>query len=152
MNTKHSLQISFRFSRCPTCTGSMQSLQLRQWSLRVDSNYIATCTYIIWDRHHCWMSTPVHITVNYQIHTSEAHCITTAYCTRIGLQVVNLLHTARNTLLWDTKHQQVVEVIRQKGRMPMWQTDRQTHQTTRSATIGHIYVCSTAMRPHNNTW
>jgi len=32
------------------------------------------------------------------------------------------------------------------------QTDRQTTLATRSATIGHIYVGSTAIWPNNNKW
>jgi len=33
----------------------------------------------------------------------------------------------------------------------VWQTDRLTDHTTRSVTMGHIYVCSIAMRPNNTT-
>ena len=32
------------------------------------------------------------------------------------------------------------------------QTDRQTYHTTRSVTIGHIYVSSTVMQPNNSRW
>ena len=33
----------------------------------------------------------------------------------------------------------------------LWQTNGPTDHATRSITIGHIYVCSTAMRPNNNS-
>jgi len=36
-----------------------------------------------------------------------------------------------------------------RGSLP-WHTNGPTDHTTRSITIGHIYVCSTAMRPNNN--
>jgi len=29
------------------------------------------------------------------------------------------------------------------------QTDRQTDHATQSVTLGHIYICTTAMRPNN---